>query len=367
VPNISPVLWLYRLVPCGHTACAPCLLEWFGSVNSLLRPPQHLEEDEIADYLGKHTKCCFTCRTAVTHKPIPSYILKDTVQALSLQLAFQEVGEDDETASTEENAPPANRATMWDVVFKPVTQRRWFIDEEDHGVRRCSTCGFEIDGRWCHHCDEQYSDISEDSGSELLSSDDDGGIRMRAFFDADIEEPRWPREIGRQRFLGEIGEPPFLGEIGEPRWPGEGSDDDDDLQGSMDEDDEFYGRAREWRMEADDPNDLDGERGPDVQPVGRERPRNHLPRQDFHFGFGGADLERPSSEEDDHYEGSFIDDDDAGMERHFVRGYDYDGEDSDPSDLDASGSDRSGHLDRHGRPTHLAGRHVVYSPSYDGS
>lgn len=335
----------YRLVPCGHTACAPCLLQWFGSVNSLLRPPQHLEEAEVADYLGKHTKCCFTCRAAVTHKPVPSYILQDTVQALSQQLAIQESETDGIDIPPEHVMSSTDRATLWDALFKPTPRRRWFVDEEDYGVRRCGSCGYEIDGRWCLHCNEQFSDISDVSDSDHYSSDDSVAFRIpHAFFPgAELEG-------------------------NEPRWPGEGSD-DDDLRGSNAEDDGFYGRAREWRLEPDDDdNRMHDDLDPNIRLVGRDRPRNILPRQDFHFAFGGADLDHRSNDGGDSYEGSFIDDDDdTGMERHFVRGYDYDGEDSDPSDLDVSASDRSGDMDRYGRPTHLAGRQVAYSPSYNGS
>lgn len=251
---------------------------------------------------------------------------------------------------------------MWDVVFKPAaTRRRWYVDEEDLGVRRCASCGFEIDGRWCHHCDEQFSDISDEASentgsddSEHYSSNDSLDSRIpRAFFadrelEAEGEELPWPEDF---RWPGE------------GRWPGEASEDDMD----DDEDDEFYGRAREWRVDPDDDNGMNADRDLNVRLVGRERPRNVVQRQDFHFGFGGADLGHASGDEGDSYEGSFIDDDDAGMERHFVRGYDYDGEDSDASDMDASGSDRSGNLDRYGRPTHLAGRQVAYSPSDDES
>ncbi|GHJ87356.1 hypothetical protein NliqN6_3758 [Naganishia liquefaciens] len=327
----------HAVVPCGHTACAPCLLQWFGSINSLLRPPQQIEDGEIAEYLRKHTKCCFTCRAAVTYKPIPSYILQDTVQALSLQMAVQDSEMNPAEAFPQSVMASGDRATMWDAVFKPTTRQRWFVDEEDHGVRRCGSCGYELDGRWCLQCDEVFSDISDVSGSEHYSSDDSLAFRIpHAFFPgAELEG-------------------------NETRWPGEESDDDDE--------DEFYGRAREWQIEPDDRSILNQDLHPNIRLVARQRPRNTLQRQDFQFDFGGTDLDHRSSDGGDTYEGSFIDDeDDSGMERHFVRGDDYDREDSDPSDFDISGSDRSGSLDRYGRPTHLAGRQVAYSPSHDGS
>jgi hypothetical protein len=327
------------LAPCGHTACAPCLLEWFGSVNSLLRAPQPYEQPDRGNYLRNHTKCCFTCRTAVIHKPIPSYILKDTAQALSHQLRAP--GADGEPASEPhiEVVSTADRATMWDAVFKPVSRQRWYVDQEDQGVRRCGSCGHEIEGRQCGYCDEEFSDISDDSDFEQYSSDNSMMFRIPppAFFD-------------------------------HARWPGEGSDEDDDLS---DGENEFEAPAGDWRQHLHN-LDFDADPNAYVRAIRMDRQRNEVLPQDFHFGFGRADLNDGSSEEGDSYEGSFIDDDDTGVERHFMRGYDFDGEDDDGSNNsdDGSRSDESGDIidmDRYGRPTRVGGRQVAYSPPYAGS
>lgn len=289
----------------------------------------------MANYLRNRTKCCFTCRTVVTHKPIPSYILKDTVQALSQQLKAPGLDAEENT----EIVSAADRATMWDAVFKPVSNRRWYVDEEDNGVRRCGSCGHEIEGRRCYNCDEQFSDIS-DTDSDQLSTDNS--------------------------MMFPLPHPAFL----EGRWPGEGSDDEDDLS---DEDNEFYGHGRRWADDLDDDMDFDDEPDPYVRAIRRERNRNGILPQDFHFGFGQADLGDDSGDEGDSYGGSFIDDDDTGPERHFIRGYDFDGEDdedgSEHSDDDAPRSDRSDTFvtDRHGRLTRIGGHQLAYSPSYAGS
>ncbi|KAJ9106861.1 hypothetical protein QFC19_002990 [Naganishia cerealis] len=330
----------HALAPCGHTACASCLLGWFSSVNSLLHQPERYDPANSPNYTRNRTKCCFTCRTPVVHKPIPSYILKDTVHALSTQLRFQST----EAESLTENVSAADREAMWNTVFKEVTNRAWYIDEEDLGVRRCGRCGHEITGRNCSHCNEHFSDLSaEDSdGSDSEDYSDDDSIVHYA---------------GRPGFVP-------------GRWPGEDTDEEDEFLDGDGWHDIEVGQGDEW-----------------ARAHRRNRHRNNLPAMNFEFGFQGAVLDNVSVDEDEResYEGSFIDDENAGLERHFMRGYDFDGDDDEDIDDDADGDDDDSlasrdrtsrrhdpedtweGLDRHGRPTRIAGRRVAYSPSYDGS
>lgn len=334
----SLTILLRSLAPCGHTACAHCLLEWFGSVNSLMRAPQPYEHVDRGNYLRNHTKCCFTCRTAVIHKPIPSYILKDTVQALSLQLRAPGSAGEPAIEPHAEVVSAAERATMWGAVFKPVSHRRWYVDAEDQGVRRCGSCGHEIEGRHCRHCGEEFSDISDDSDDDQYDSDNSMmfDIPPRAFFD-------------------------------HARWPGEGSDDEDDLS---DDANEFDAPAGGWRERLGENADVHADLNPYIRAIRMNRHRNEVMPQDFRFGFGRADLVDGSGDEGDSYEGSFIDDDDTGLERHFVRGYDFDGEDDDSNHAEDDRSEQSGSIidmDRYGRPTRVGRHQLAYSPPYAGS
>lgn len=327
--RLTHFLLSHRLAPCGHTACASCLLEWFSSLNSLLHPPQR--EPDMPHYTRNRTKCCFTCRTAVVHKPIPSYIIKDTVHALSAQLRLQGAGTESEAEAVPENVSSADRAAMWDAVFKPITNRSWYVDEEDNGVRRCGTCGHEIEGRNCSHCNEHFSDLSDED----------------SYGDYSEDESLIFRHPINDRFF-------------HARWPGEDSEE----EGFSEEDDwrDWHGDAA-YRFGELPVHHLRGERGPG----------NRYQPMDFEFGFQEGVLDNGSGGEDLESDGaSFIDDEDAGMERYFARGYDYDGDDDDEerheddedegdvSDMEARSWPR---LDRHGRPTRIGGRQVAYSPS----
>ncbi|KAJ9098640.1 hypothetical protein QFC21_004288 [Naganishia friedmannii] len=330
--TLNRSLVLHRLAPCGHTACAPCLLEWFSSLNSLLHPPQHHEPADVLHYTKTRTKVCFTCRTPVIHKPIPSYIIKDTVHALSAQLRLQGTGTEVEAEEAPEIVSAAGREFMWDTVFKPVTNRSWFVDEDD-GVRRCSTCGHEIEGRHCSHCNEHFSDLSDDEDSYGDYSEDESLI-----------------------FRHPINQDGFL----HARWPGEDSEEEDFS-------DEDIWPGVDYRHDGYAANHLRGARRPNV----RYQP------MDFEFGFQEGVLENGFGGDEPESDGaSFIDDDDIGMERHFVRGYDYDGDDDDEDRHEEEEDERDGlgmdaldwsRLDRHGRPTQIHGRAVAYSPSVGSS
>jgi hypothetical protein len=295
----------------------------------LLHPPQHYETADLSHYTRNRTKCCFTCRTAVVHKPIPSYIIKDTVHALSAQLRLQGSGTETEAEDVSKIISAADRAAMWDTVFKPVINRSWYVDEEDNGVRRCGTCGHEIEGRNCSHCNEHFSDLSDEDSYDDYSEDES------LIFRHPINE----------RFLG-------------ARWPGEDSEEGEDFSGEENWHGVDRGRG-ELAL-----NHLRGQRGPG----------NRYQPMDFEFGFQEGVLENGSEGEGTESEmASFIDDEDMGLEGHFIRGYDFDGDDDDDEERHEDEEDDHDafmgtidrlRLDRHGRPTRIRGRAVAYSPSY---
>ncbi|KAJ9122487.1 hypothetical protein QFC22_001915 [Naganishia vaughanmartiniae] len=245
------------------------------------------------------------------------------------ELKLQGSGTDIEAEDAPAIISAADRVALWDNVFKPVTNRSWYIDDEDLGVRRCGTCGHEIEGRNCSHCDEHFSDLSDEDSYDDYSEDESLMLRH-------------PINHG------------FL----HARWPGEDS-------------------------EEDDFSDEDGWNGVDEHRHGQFalghlrglRPANRFQPMDFEFGFQEGVLENGSGGEEPESDGaSFNDDEDMGLARHFGRGYEFDGEDDDDEGheddedgRDAFGMEAIEWVDRHGRPTRIGGRAVGYSPSVGSS
>ncbi|KAF8343472.1 hypothetical protein F5887DRAFT_328061 [Amanita rubescens] len=90
----------YVLSPCGHVFCLHCLQEWFR------RSPAAYYDDE--ENLGPPILSCPCCRTRVTHRPIPLFVLRDALAELRVQLRIENSPE----------RPPANiYGDPWEGIF----------------------------------------------------------------------------------------------------------------------------------------------------------------------------------------------------------------------------------------------------------
>ncbi|KAG5720182.1 hypothetical protein E4T56_gene3270 [Termitomyces sp. T112] len=99
----------YALSPCGHILCLHCLQEWFR------KAPPVPEDDDIEDqsnYFLKRTKSCPCCRTVVTQRPIPVFVVKAITTALSKYRAAVEAG-----TSIRNRSPSPNSEDPWRGLF----------------------------------------------------------------------------------------------------------------------------------------------------------------------------------------------------------------------------------------------------------
>jgi hypothetical protein len=74
--------WTRSLSPCGHVLCLCCLQEWFRKA-----PPGDDEMDNEdpndPDYLIYRRKSCPVCRGEIKHRPVPVFMVKSIVSALT--------------------------------------------------------------------------------------------------------------------------------------------------------------------------------------------------------------------------------------------------------------------------------------------
>ena len=75
----------HALSPCGHVLCQGCLQEWFRkappSADDMDIDPAELQNDP--HYLMHREKTCPCCRAIVVRKPVPVFLVKSVVSALS--------------------------------------------------------------------------------------------------------------------------------------------------------------------------------------------------------------------------------------------------------------------------------------------
>ncbi len=115
---------------------------------------------------AQRTKCCFTCRTTVSGRPLPNYAVKHLLDAVRPHLDVEAVA--DGTIKPEV-VPPTD---MWDQAFRENQEpvRRWFHDFED-GVRRCGHCGHEVADGACSNCGDVFSDLESEMSLGFGSED----------------------------------------------------------------------------------------------------------------------------------------------------------------------------------------------------
>lgn len=169
---------LTSLVPCGHTSCLKCLQSWFTTIDPDAHP------DDIHPVAARRKKTCPQCRTSVTHRPVPNFLIKDfAVQLEHCLNPGNEVPSDGDDA-----------ADPWRNIFAPQYRDMnraddgAIIDLNDGGVRRCSLCLFEIYGGYCAGCNLRYdsdepSEYDEDGEEHDERGIEDGAISMEDLYE----------------------------------------------------------------------------------------------------------------------------------------------------------------------------------------
>ncbi|KAF9198927.1 E3 ubiquitin ligase [Haplosporangium sp. Z 27] len=163
-------------VECGHTFCYTCLHSW----------------------LEIH-KSCPTCRTKLLRRPTLSFNIQEQVQAFISNLPESERDIAMKKLREEENSLKRIQSTgdIWKGLFKPLGLEgfRNTIMDDDDGVRRCASCGWEVMGGVCTNCNALFSDaeVSDDSQdhSDAASEPDQYDSHDSFINDDHIEYEDW--------------------------------------------------------------------------------------------------------------------------------------------------------------------------------
>jgi hypothetical protein len=70
----------FALPPCGHVLCLGCLQEWFRKAPG---EDDDMYDEDNSDYILYRRKTCPCCRTVVSGRPIPVFLLKSIATALA--------------------------------------------------------------------------------------------------------------------------------------------------------------------------------------------------------------------------------------------------------------------------------------------
>ncbi|EGN95091.1 hypothetical protein SERLA73DRAFT_77101 [Serpula lacrymans var. lacrymans S7.3] len=112
----------FVLSPCGHIFCLECLQEWFRKA-----PPDDndMYDDDDDDYHLYRRKTCPCCRKAVRHRPIPVFVIKSIISALSKTKASSP------SAESPNRASPIIEGDPWDGLFLPLSEEDDYQDDDD--------------------------------------------------------------------------------------------------------------------------------------------------------------------------------------------------------------------------------------------
>ncbi|KAG0229135.1 E3 ubiquitin ligase, partial [Mortierella sp. GBA43] len=154
---------------CGHTFCYECLHAW----------------------LEIH-KSCPTCRAKLLRRPTLSFSIREQVMAVIARLpeaerkeAMAKIQEGEDYLQSKQR-----RGDPWESIFRPPDIRgsdRTILDQDD-GVRRCVSCGWEVRGGSCVNCSTLYSEAEDSDNSQEdsdLESDADSYDSHDSFIDDD--------------------------------------------------------------------------------------------------------------------------------------------------------------------------------------
>ncbi|KAK2882730.1 hypothetical protein FQN49_000042 [Arthroderma sp. PD_2] len=151
---IKPLYEPYTL-PCGHTFCYSCLVQWFTSHG--------------------HSKTCPDCRSPVKATPAPAYLVRNIVhmfigrseltdanETTHEHLANQ-VAETERVENDKKNTDP-EKGGLFQGCFNKTNAP---IRDDDEGVTRCPACLWELEDGECMHCGYSVSDSGDDDLNEL--------------------------------------------------------------------------------------------------------------------------------------------------------------------------------------------------------
>lgn len=141
-----------RLSPCGHIACLACLKQWF------MTPTAEEDPDDPDDPIHR-TKTCPQCRTHVTARPVPIFLVKNIIHDLQ-----------------EASLLPVNQAGSADKV-PPPEEDLWA--EMFHSP--CNCCGGE------HPTSDEFDGGSEEE--EGLEGTDD-----------EVDDENWDSDLTDEQF-----------------------------------------------------------------------------------------------------------------------------------------------------------------------
>ncbi|KAI9670368.1 MAG: hypothetical protein M1817_004411 [Caeruleum heppii] len=143
---------------CGHTFCYSCLCQWFDG--------------------KKMNKTCPECRSKVTERPAPAYLVKDIVEIFINRLDMMPAGEtveqhrkwrSEDVKLVERDKANTDRKTggLFRGAFSSKPRLHAFRDEGD-GVHRCPLCAWELEDGRCEQCG-----VAVDSEGLVVSDDDE--------------------------------------------------------------------------------------------------------------------------------------------------------------------------------------------------
>jgi len=357
----------YALAPCGHITCYGCLIRWFTAPQNPeaadANEPALGNDDNVEAILDsaaakngafiRRRKMCPVCRAVVSDRPIEMWSIKDMVAAL-VRSGLADLPPPVHKTSVED----ANNVDPWRNLFRraglgnmymhpfgaafnaflphafaapPLEQgeedreQMGWHDAEDGGIYRCIDCYHEIWGGVCSGCERRYPGHGVDDDED--DDDDEGsdGDHPNIFFRRHIAYP-YHFDDPEEDSDGEEEDPIF------PNWIEGDPDVEDDSGSEGDPPMDFFeylrmgrhhGRHPVEQADSEEEEDLENdEYGPgDAQNLFIPPP--HALARIEEVGDGEVEDE---DEEDDSYEGSFIDDD-------VVEGS-VDGEDEDEDDDD---------------------------------
>ncbi|KAF9116705.1 hypothetical protein BGX27_000087 [Mortierella sp. AM989] len=134
-------------VECGHTFCYTCLYSW----------------------LEIH-KSCPTCRTKLLRRPTLSFNIREQVQSSISSLPQPEREVAMKKVQADENSLKRiqTNGDLWKGLFKPLGFEGLgnTIRDDDDGVSRCASCGWEVRGGVCTNCSTLFSDVGESDDSQ---------------------------------------------------------------------------------------------------------------------------------------------------------------------------------------------------------
>ncbi|CAL1709662.1 unnamed protein product [Somion occarium] len=179
----------FALAPCGHVVCHGCLVNWFS------QPAPSAAPNLPALPTTRRKKTCPHCRAVVSERPVEVWALKETVTSL---VKSGLVDADLISAEHEKDEAETN-VDAWKDIFPPLRpigrrhglpdlQARELLgvqDAEDGGIYRCVDCMHEIWDGICSGCHREYP-VHRD----LHIHDDDDSDLDSIYADDFMEPPR---------------------------------------------------------------------------------------------------------------------------------------------------------------------------------